>query len=208
LKSSLSWNGVACKPICNPIVSNRLSILMHFALGHLLQTLHCPHRGPCWLHCNLQKRFAQQLNTAHCMFEGPGVFERVPESELIFSIAQEYCCGFGVTCHRWNTLKSSQNSWTWYFSPTFVVFCGILAVGNSCAEILQNSGTEPPQSSVSRHFRAEAATLRRNSVVVVAPPASTGLCASLDAKDSAGEKRWQLLVGSGTTNYIILHYTT
>ena len=126
LKSSLSWNGVACKPICNPIVSNRLSILMHFALGHLLQTLHCPHPRAMLTALQLAETFctAAEYSTLHV--RRTGCVWTCPRIRAHFSIAQEYCCGFGVTCHRWNTLKSSQNSWTWYFSPTFVVFCGIL----------------------------------------------------------------------------------
>jgi hypothetical protein len=67
LKSSLSWNGVACKPICNPIVSNRLSILMHFALGHLLQTLHCPHPRAMLTALQLAETFctAAEYSTLH-----------------------------------------------------------------------------------------------------------------------------------------------
>ena len=67
LKSSLSWNGVACKPICHPIVSNRLSILMHFALGHLLQTLHCPHPRAMLTALQLAETFctAAEYSTLH-----------------------------------------------------------------------------------------------------------------------------------------------
>lgn len=176
-KSSLSWNGVACKPICNPIVSNRLSILMHFALGHLLQTLHCPHPRATLTALQLAETFctAAEYSTLHV--RRTGCVWTCPRIRAHFFNSTRRLLRF------WGHLSSLKYAEiiTEFLDMIFLSnscgicgICGILAVGNSCAEIPQNFGTEPPQSSVSRHFRAEAATLRRNSVVV-APPASTGL---------------------------------